>query len=200
MTNRETTSAKIRTLAQTGLTRKAIADHLGISYQHVRKVMIDAGMTGGLSRGNRSKQVMVSNQPVPKPSSFPCQLLLDAGFRQIGEWNRRGGTTIGLDTKAPTDSGVYAFVVDGMVVYVGLTQNGFKARFDGYGRGHEKQRTNARVNALIRQTIADGKKVLILISTPDPLEWNGLPVNTAAGLESGLIRMIRPAWNISGAT
>jgi hypothetical protein len=39
----------------------------------------------------------------------------------------------------------------------------------------------------------------VLIATPDPLEWQTLPVNTAAGLEAGLIAMIRPSWNIKGA-
>jgi hypothetical protein len=33
---------------------------------------------------------------------------------------------------------------------------------------------------------------------PPALEWEGLPVNTAAGLEAGLIDFIRPAWNIRG--
>ena len=37
-----------------------------------------------------------------------------------------------------------------------------------------------------------------MIATPEPLEWHGLPVNAAAGLEAALIQMIRPAWNIVG--
>ncbi len=34
---------------------------------------------------------------------------------------------------------------------------------------------------------------------PEPQQWNGLPVNTSAGLEAGLIRLIRPEWNMLGA-
>jgi hypothetical protein len=41
--------------------------------------------------------------------------------------------------------------------------------------------------------------VKVLVATPEPQEWQELPVNTAAGLEVGLIQMIRPAWNIRGA-
>ena len=36
----------------------------------------------------------------------------------------------------------------------------------------------------------------MLIATPAPSTWNGLPVNTAAGLEAGLIRPIGPDWNM----
>jgi hypothetical protein len=32
--------------------------------------------------------------------------------------------------------------------------------------------------------------VKVLVATPEPSEWNGLPVNTAAGLEAGLIERI----------
>jgi hypothetical protein len=42
-------------------------------------------------------------------------------------------------------------------------------------------------------------KVKVLVATPEPSEWQELPVNTASGLEAGLIEMIRPSWNIRGA-
>jgi hypothetical protein len=52
--------------------------------------------------------------------------------------------------------------------------------------------------------------VKVLVATPEPSEWQELPINTAAGLEAaaapswtsavtGLIEMIRPSWNIRGA-
>ena len=67
-----------------------------------------------------------------------------------------------------------------------------------YVRGHSRQRTSARVKALILEALAAGSRVEILIATPDPLEWNGLPVHTAPGLEAGLIRLIKPDWNMQG--
>ena len=45
-----TTSAKIRALAQAGYDRTEISEFLRIRYQHVRKVLIDAGITNGLRR------------------------------------------------------------------------------------------------------------------------------------------------------
>jgi hypothetical protein len=80
-----------------------------------------------------------------------------------------------------------------------LTLSGLKTRFDQYRRGHKSQRTSSRINGRISETLSAGKKVKVLVATPEPSEWQELPVNTAAGLEVGLIEMIRPSWNIDPA-
>jgi hypothetical protein len=68
-------------------------------------------------------------------------------------------------------------------------------------RGHQRQRTSARVKKLISATLKEGKPVQVLIAIPnEALDWNGLPINAAAGLEAGLIRMIQPDWNMQGVT
>ena len=126
-------------------------------------------------------------------------MLLRAGFEFIGEWTQAADSTIRLEANAPAKPGVYAFVVDAAVAYVGLTNSGLKTRFDQYRRGHAGQRTSARVNGLIAKALAEGRQIKVLVATPDALEWNGLPVNAAAGLEAALIQKIRPAWNITGA-
>jgi len=195
-----TTSAKIRALAEAGYDRTEISKLLGIVYQHVRKVMLDAGITGGLRRQVAAERepVLVDAEPAPREAAS-WEVLLRAGFQFLGEWTKDPESAIQLDAKAPAAPGVYAFVVDDAVAYVGLTNNGLRTRLDQYRRGHEGQKTNARVNKLIGTTLAAGRRVKVLIATPDPLEWNGLPVSTAGGLEAGLIQMIRPAWNIMGA-
>ena len=86
-----------------------------------------------------------------------------------------------------------------MVVYVGLANSGLKTRFDQYRRGHKGQRTSSRVKGLIINALAGGQQIKVLIAMPGTSVWNGLPVNTAAGLEGGLIQTMRPAWNILGA-
>lgn len=103
-----------------------------------------------------------------------------------------------LEAKPPTEPGVYAFVVDDVVVHIGVTNNGLKTRLDQYRVGHKGQRTNARVKQLITETLSRGQRVAVLVAIPASSEWNGLPVNTAAGLEAGLIQMSRPVWNITG--
>ena len=45
-----TTSARIRALAEAKYDRTEIAKFLKIRYQHVRKVLLDAGIVGGMHR------------------------------------------------------------------------------------------------------------------------------------------------------
>ena len=195
-----TTSDKIRALANAGYDRADIARYLGIRYQHVRNVLVGSGITGGLRREAEAEREPVEVESAPAPrEDTSWNVLADAGFELIGEWNHDLESMLSLDAKAPTAPGVYAFVVDDIVVYVGLTLSGLRTRLDQYRRGHKGQKTSSRINGMIWQKLREGKKVKVFAATPDPLEWRDLPVNTAAGLEAGLIEMIRPAWNIKGA-
>jgi hypothetical protein len=196
----DTTSAKIRALAQAGYDRTEISKLLGIRYQHVRQVLVSAGITGGLRRELQAVREPVAIEATRAPSEDTSwEVLLRAGFQFLGEWTADPDSRIRLDAKAPMEPGIYAFAVGDAIVYVGLTNNALRARLDGYRIGYKGQKTNARVKELIATAIAAGQRVKVLIATPPLLAWNGLPVNTAAGLEAGLIQMIRPSWNILGA-
>jgi hypothetical protein len=191
---------KIRALSSANYDRVEISKFLGIRYQHVRNVLVRSGIAGGLR-----KEVEVEREAVTVDATPPAredtsgEVLTDAGFQFLGVWTCDPESIIRLDAKAPVAPGVYAFVVDDVVVYVGLTLSGLKTRFDQYRRGDKSQRTSARINARIFQTLQEGKQVKVLVATPEPSDWQDLPVNTAAGLEAGLIEMIRPSWNIKGA-
>ncbi|MBV9785813.1 MAG: GIY-YIG nuclease family protein [Acidisphaera sp.] len=200
ISNLDTTSDKIRALAHAGYDRTEISQVLGIRYQHVRKVMVDAGIVGGLRRKVEAERepVLVDAGPAPREVTS-WDVLLSAGFQHLGQWTLESESAIRLDAKAPNRPGVYAFVLGGSVAYVGLTNNSLRARLDQYRAGHRGQKTNARVKELIVKALADSQQVKVLVATPEPLQWNRLPVITAAGLEAGLIQMIRPAWNITGA-
>lgn len=191
----ETTSDKIRALLREGYLRTEVRDFLDVRYQHVRKVAVEAGIEGGLKRG-----ILVL--PKPKPikkvrEDVAVEILLDAEFTLHGTWvqTEKG---IGLSAAAPKVAGVYAFVIDGAVKYIGLTKAGFHRRFYNYQRPGPTQRTSQRLNGMIRELAAAGFVVEIYLATPPALEWNGLPVNTAVGLEAGLIEMIQPPWNLMG--
>jgi hypothetical protein len=69
-----------------------------------------------------------------------------------------------------------------------------------YRRGHVRQRTSSRVKGLILAALKEGRRVEVLAAMPEEMEWNSLPVLTAAGLEAGLIRKILPEWNMLSAT
>jgi hypothetical protein len=145
-----TKSDKIRALAKAGYARAEIAALLGIRYQHVRKVLLDAGITGGL----KNVKLEVEHEPVEVELSddtepVSAEILLKAGFKLLGNWTQPAPGEILLSAKAPNDPGVYAFVLEGVIVYVGLTQTGLRTRLDHYRRGHERQRTSRRVKGLI---------------------------------------------------
>lgn len=201
LTNRLITkSDKIRALAQAGYDRSETSQVLGIRYQHVRNVLLQSGFTGGLRRSAEAEREPVEVDATPTPrEDMSWTVLTESGFRYLGDWTFDSESAIRLEAKAPTAPGVYSFVVDDIVVYVGLTLNSLRTRFDQYRHGHEGQKTSARINDRIAQTLQGGKSVKVLIATPEPMEWQTLPVNTAAGLEAGLIAMIRPSWNIKGA-
>lgn len=195
-----TTADKIRALAQANYDRTEIGKILRIRYQHVRHVMLRSGLTGGLRREAEAEREPIEVDAAPAPREDTASTVLtEAGFELIGEWTQDPESLLRLDANAPSSPGVYAFVVDDIVVYVGLTLSGLKTRFDQYRRGHKGQRTSSRINGRIAETLRAGKKVKVLVATPEPSEWQHLPVNNAAGLEVGLIEMIRPSWNIRGA-
>ncbi len=196
----ESTADKIRALSNAKYDRVEISKLLGIRYQHVRNVLVRSGIGGGLRREVEvERETVTVDATPPAREDTSWEVLTNAGFEFLGEWTCDPESLIHLDAKAPVAPGVYAFVVDHVIVYVGLTLSGLKTRFDQYRRGNKGQKTSARINSLISQTLQSGKQVKVLVATPEPSEWKDLPVNTAAGLEAGLIEMIRPSWNIKGA-
>lgn len=196
----QSTADKIRALSNAKYDRVEISKLLGIRYQHVRNVLLRSGIRGGLRREVEvEREAVTVDATPPAREDTSWEVLRDAGFEFLGEWTCDPESLIRLDAKAPVAPGVYAFVVDDVIVYVGLTLSGLKTRLDQYRRGNKGQKTSARINVRISQTLRSGKQVKVLVATPEPSEWQDLPVNTAAGLEAGLIEMIRPSWNIKGA-
>lgn len=116
--------------------------------------MLRSGLTGGLRREAQAEREPVEVDAAPAPREDTAwRVLTDAGFEFIGEWTQDPESLLRLDAKAPTLPGVYAFIVDDVVVYVGLTLSGLKTRFDQYRRGHKGQRTSSRINGRISETL-----------------------------------------------
>ena len=70
-------------------------------------------------------------------------VLLDAGFKQFGNWQIREGR-IYLAGDIPIEPAVYAHVTDEQVCYIGSATSGLKKRLYFYQRPGVTQRTSIR--------------------------------------------------------
>ena len=96
----KTKSDKIRALTKAGFSRKAIAGYLGIRYQHVRNVQVDAGLDGLKEEGTVYR---------PEPESSPERFVVEvdaSGRILIPAMVRRA-------MEAKEGSELYGRVVDG---------------------------------------------------------------------------------------
>lgn len=187
-----TKADKIRSLNMAGFSRAEIARFLGIRYQHVRNTLVQGTPKPSTARTSASAEPPITQKP------WPIQKLVDSGFHLLADCSLSGEDAFSYSAKAPVQAGVYAFAVDGRVVYVGLTRGALRTRLGHYVRGHKGQKTSAYIKGRILETLSAGGSVQVLVATPPAFEWNGLPVDGAAGLETGLIRLIKPDWNRQG--
>ena len=188
-----TKADKIRALDSAGFSRTEIAQFLGIRYQHVRNTLVQ-----GAPRARDASSPASTDPAAPTTEPWPIQRLVDSGFYLLGDCSLSGEGAFGYSAKAPTEAGVYAFAVDGWIKYVGLTRGALRTRLGHYVRGHKGQKTSSHIKGRILETLGAGRQVQVLVATPPVFEWNGLPVDGAAGLETGLIRLIKPEWNRQG--
>ena len=185
----------IRALDRAGFSRTEISQFLEIRYQHVRNTQIRA--TGG---GTRISTSHSATKPLAPIEPWSIQRLMDAGFVLLGDCSLMDENGFSYSAVAPATAGVYAFAVDGWIKYVGLTRNTLRVRLGHYIRGHKGQKTSAHIKGRILEKLHEGLSVQVLVATPPNFEWNGLPVDGAPGLETGLIRLIQPEWNRQGNT
>ena len=149
------------------------------------------------TRGSRKKSQAKKTKQRRNSQPIDEKLLLDAGFKKYGKWEFKD-EHIHLVGDIPTKAGVYAHVVNGKVHYVGVATMGLKKRLYFYGKPGSTQRTSIRVNGLIKEELKSGRRVELIAAFPEPTSWDGLPVDTVTGLESGLVKKFSPPWNKRG--
>ena len=132
----------------------------------------------------------------PLPDAPDWHDLLKGGFAYIADWKLDETDRIVLDRDVGSDSGVYAFVLDDEVTYIGVTLGPLSKRLYGYSLPGPTQRTNIRLNAMIQEALAEGHALRVLFASPEPVTWRSWPVETSLDLERGLIGLFRPRWNI----
>lgn len=189
-----TKSEAIKRLSAEGVAVAEIARRLGIRYQFAY---------GVLNRSNKavptvSKAGRVKALSTVKPP-LSVAILLEAEFTRSAIWVRDDAGCLILNASLNRTPGVYAFGVDGRIMYVGLASMGLAKRIYFYGNPGVSQRTNIRIKALILNELSEGRTVEIWTACPPTSSWNGLPIDGCAGLELGLIRTFDLPWNIRSA-
>ena len=132
-----------------------------------------------------------------KSQSDSLQQLLSLGFENVGHWFLEGDQVTFTLTKSAKEANIlYSFVVNGEVKYIGKTVLTLHKRMYFYKQGGGSQRTNIRNRAAINACLASGQQVKIYVLVPDlQMNYKGMPINIAAGLEDNLIMMLKPEWN-----
>ncbi len=194
-----TVSDDIRALADQGRSVAEIARSLGIRYQHAYGVLkkghaLPPGRSAERAVSERSGRVRVGRKP-----PLYVDGLVGGGFAFAGRWIPTDAGGIALDRPFANETGVYAFAMHGVVVYVGVATMGLSKRLYFYAKPGGTQRTNLRLNQLIKTELVTSPFIDIYTAVPGDLEWNGLPVSVTVGLEFGLIRKYALPWNKRGA-
>ena len=123
--------------------------------------------------------------------------LTEIGFRKVGEWTMRD-ESISPNLLELVDSSniLYAFILDGEVLYVGKTTQTLQKRIYGYQKPGPTQFTNIKGNKLLKELLTEGKSVSIYALPDDGLHRIGaFHLNLAAGLEDSIIATLKPKWN-----
>lgn len=124
--------------------------------------------------------------------------IADGGFAHAGRWDLNAEGVLFFAGNAPKRPGVYIFVQAGTARYVGVASRNLAQRLYMYGRPGVSQRTNIRLNGILRDELANGEIIDVYVASPPDLEWNGWKVSGAEGLEAAIIRGFRLSWNRRG--
>jgi hypothetical protein len=129
--------------------------------------------------------------------------LKKAGFSKSGVFLRFAGT-VSLSGVIPDNPGVYRFVIDRNVRYVGKAEGSLRRRLRGYENGLRKRLVKRPVHKGILETLDGGKNVDVYTLTftikQQLFYRKGLPVDYLVGVEAGLIDQLDEGhWNPFGS-
>ena len=143
------------------------------------------------------------------------EILKSYGFTELGSWGKSNHATVS-HLKAECDFGinyclvkewhkkrnvVYAFMIDGLISYLGETTAGMASRFNGYRYGNPLATdTDNRVKLAITRALRAGCQVTIWAGQPlaSLTLANGVPLEIPASkpLEEHLICILKPSLNV----
>jgi len=163
--------------------------------------------SSGILRANRSEPSSLNSEGAR--SRYPTEggptlqgnngldLLGNLGFKRAGQWQLgSAGLDFNLTCFGDSQSVLYAFVIEGRVMYIGITNRSLCARMNNYKRPGPSQSTNLGNKGRIEECLKTGAEVGIFVFVPPAkIYYKNIAINLAAGLEGPLISLFRPPWN-----
>lgn len=129
--------------------------------------------------------------PVLKIHNMSLDLLTNLGFTDSADCllGPANNLQINLRANAANTNVLYAFIIDeSYVAYIGKSVNQLQNRLKGYAKPGRGQKTNIKVNAKVIEVLNAGNSVKIYSFTGgELLQFGGIGINIAAGLEDNLI-------------
>lgn len=127
--------------------------------------------------------------------------LTDLGFKLIAEWHLHEDGLVSLVGRVPAEVGIYLFVVDARVRYVGSAADGLGHRMRSYSRRQNSNPAGRPVHEGLSSALKAGENVQVFtLAVPAEARtaWGKLPVSALLGIEAALIEDLHPLWNRRG--
>jgi hypothetical protein len=127
--------------------------------------------------------------------------LITMGFRQEATWERDELGHALYKGKLPDKPGIYLFVVNAEVQYVGSTLVNLRDRMDKYKKRQANGDLSRPVHRELAAALAKNIPVEIYfrhISADERTPWDSLSVSVLLGAEAALIATLQPIWNRRG--
>lgn len=129
--------------------------------------------------------------------SIHLPAMIRLGFRPAGDWyGSDNHISYQVNSLGDLSNVLYAFVVDGTVVYIRRTLRSLSHAMGQLQSGHCVG-FQVRVHGYLRGLLKRGREVKIYV-LPDPgnLQYGGYRLSLAAGLEPALLDSFKPIWNM----
>lgn len=131
--------------------------------------------------------------------------LIRADFALVANWQRDAqNLAVCIEEHAaviPNAPGLYLFVANGRVQYVGSAQESLRRRMGSYRRRQIDEKSSRPVHRHLTEEIDRGQRVAVYalaVPTEARAEWRGLRVHALIGIEAALIAEFDPPWNRRG--
>jgi hypothetical protein len=130
------------------------------------------------------------------------------GFKHVGNWTKsekvHGSIEFNISQDLEHKGLLYAFESQGIVYYIGKTDNSLKERMTNYKSGKSKSAgsTNKFIHSKILDFLSNNIVVRIhILKNPENLDYKGIKISLTSGIELNLIQsfITDDLWNSRGS-